>query len=194
MYSDALALARVGDFDAIDPSILLRCRSALHAEYTSFQWKKSRECASVPAIVLYRWQAEIVDLLSREPDRRTIYSVVDMAGGCGKSTFADYMARSYPPGSTPAPRGVCVFTPGRGVDLAHLLEPARMFILDIPRCSGEAIPWAFVENLKNGYVVSTKYAGGLKRMSPPHVVIMSNDPIPDGTFSADRIILLDIKK
>lgn len=33
-YTKALALARVGSFDAIDPKMYLRYRSALHAEYT----------------------------------------------------------------------------------------------------------------------------------------------------------------
>jgi hypothetical protein len=47
---------------------------------------------------------------------------------------------------------------------------------------------AFAEQLKNGFLLSTKYMPEKKVFRPPHVVFLANVACPPGKWSADRVV------
>lgn len=139
---------------------------------------------------LHAWQTKLLARLKEPSDERKILWVYDPDGGAGKTQFCDYVEH------------VCemecqVLQPMKGADLAHLLVPNMpIYFFDIPRVSGEHVPWGLIENLKNGRVISGKYQGANKFFRPPHVVVMSNALPPETTsqtgFSSDRIDIISV--
>ena len=78
--------------------------------------------------------------------------------------------------------------------MAHVLDSTnKVVFVDAPRSKqGEYLQCDFIEELKNGYVFSTKYESRFKRFHPPHVVIMMNE-MPDMTkLSEDRYNIQEI--
>lgn len=131
------------------------------------------------------WQKEIEAVLGGTPDPRIIHWVYDSVGGGGKTSFARYMMSNHPD-------EVQVVTPSRSQDLAHVIVPGkRMYIIDIPRTQGDFVAWSFIEELKNGFFMKSKYDSSMVFMRPPHVVIFANRPPPQSTetsgFSSDRV-------
>lgn len=64
---------------------------------------------------------------------------------------------------------------------------AEYAIFDMARCnSPDYYPWAFMENLKNGWYTATKYNGGMRVFKPPKIVVFMNEDPPRSKLSADR--------
>jgi len=74
--------------------------------------------------------------------------------------------------------------------MAYLCQPKHLFLLDCPRASGDFIPWATIEALKNGHLTSTKYLCVEKVFPIPHVVVFCNAMPADGLLSEDRIFVI----
>jgi hypothetical protein len=74
--------------------------------------------------------------------------------------------------------------------MAYLIQPKLLFLLDCPRASGDHIPWATIEALKNGHVTSTKYTPLEKVFPIPHVVVFCNSMPEENILSVDRIFVI----
>lgn len=141
---------------------------------------------------LFPWQQQLYDELKQEPDNRTITFVVDLSGNNGKSWFAHYYVRNHL--CVDSNRRAQVILPGKKTDMAHVLDPlCRVFFFDCPRSKqGEFIQYDFLEDIKNGYVLSSKYWVYHKKMDKSHVVVFMNED-PDMTkLSADRYHIIRI--
>lgn len=144
---------------------------------------------TVPNFELRPWQVTLKNLLEEPADRRKIIFVVDETGNSGKSWFAHYYTSLI--GETAQ-----VMLPGRKADMAYALKPnLKILFLDAPRSKqGEFIQYDFLEDLKNGYVFSTKYESRIKSYEPMHVVVNMNEP-PDTTkLSTDRFKIINIRQ
>lgn len=132
------------------------------------------------------WQQDILDRLAEDPDDRHIIWVRDSAGGAGKSRLAKHLVLNY--GAIPLSGAI--------KDMAYLYNNQRIAIFDISRAQAEHSShlYSMAENLKNGYVTSTKYVPKMKRFNPPHVIFFSNSLPEEGKWSQDRIILVDLDK
>lgn len=140
----------------------------------------NREKVVVEAFPLYDWQSELNAYLNREPDKREIVFVVDYVGNKGKSWFARYYCDNH--------ESATIILPGKKADMAYVVDDScRTFFIDAPRSKqGEYIQYDFLEELKNGFVFSSKYESAIKRFKTPHVVVLMNEePSPD-KLSADR--------
>ncbi len=175
----ALQSAKDGKIEEIDPELQVRYYATFHRIHQDSLSLK-RKC---PDISLKPWQQQIWTLLLNEPDDRTIIYVQDSTGGAGKTTFARYLSHT---------KANCrIYRPSRGVDLAYMYNPTTSIaIFDLPRSSGEAIPWSKIEEIKDGYLASTKYECRNKEFPPPHVLVFSNHPLPEDKISQDRIKLI----
>lgn len=200
IYSEAIELAKAGNLDDVDAGIRLRCYRTLQAIADEAEWKRAESGICPPNIVLRPWQSALESLIWQPAPDRTINCYVDCKGGAGKSTFSDWLHFHYGLGRTcgrpklgsgPTPT-VQVLHPSRGVDMAYLVRPATVFILDCPRQSSEYVPWATVEEIKNGFITSCKYQSTQKRFARPHVILFLNQPIQEGTFSEDRINVINL--
>lgn len=142
------------------------------------QYLEEREPTEDP--VWKPWQTHLREQLAQIPDRRTIYWVYDAIGKQGKSQLVLwYVSREM---------GVCL--DGKLHDMAYLYQKERIAFFDIPRAGSEHCDhlYRMGENLKNGFLNSTKYTPCVKTFAPPHVVYMSNSPPPDGAWSKDRLV------
>jgi len=81
---------------------------------------------------------------------------------------------------------------GKSADLSYLLNNPRVVIFDFARCESEHINYGIVEQVKDGYVVSTKYEPMVKKFEKPWVVVFANMLPGAGKFSEDRLELIEI--
>lgn len=131
------------------------------------------------------WQQELDDLLSEEPDDRTVVFVVDYQGNSGKSWFAHNYVKKH--------ENAQVMLPGKKADMAYALESdTTVLFVDAPRSKqGEFIQYDFLEDIKNGYVFSTKYESRVKQMNKCHVVVMMNEDPDMQKLSEDRYKIIE---
>lgn len=131
-----------------------------------------------PSIVLRDWQSRLISVLHAIPDPRHIYVLVDPIGGAGKTTFAEYILSTF--------EQVEYYNQASSRDIYYVVQEPKIVIFDFSKCTGEYVPWAAVESVKNGLIFSSKYEGGLKRFARPHVLVMCNVEPPESAFSSDR--------
>lgn len=136
-------------------------------------------------VKLRKWQQQLLEELRKPADDRKIFYVVDEKGGNGKTFFANYLFRN---------EGAFYCRPSKGTDIAYMYNNEKIIVYDIPRSSDEQyINWGMIEQLKDGLVMSGKYASRMKwRDEKAHVVIMANVMPPHGVFSEDRLQIIDL--
>lgn len=142
---------------------------------------------TVASHALRDWQADLNGKLILPPHPREIIFIVDLAGNKGKSWFARYYCDLH--------NNAQIMVPGKKADMTYVMrEECRVFFLDCPRSKqGDFIQYDFLEEVKNGYVFSSKYESRIKRLETPHVVVMMNERPCMEKLSADRysIVVLD---
>lgn len=143
---------------------------------------------AIPDHDLRPWQVYLKTKLEEPPDRRKVIFVVDEIGNSGKSWFAHYYTRLLGESSQ-------VLLPGKKNDMAYALRPGlKVVFLDAPRSKqGEFIQYDFLEDLKNGYVFSSKYESRIKSYEPMHVVVNMNEAPDLNKLSTDRYLILNIR-
>lgn len=157
--------------------------SAVYAKFKSFVMEyviDNTPEVTIPAYILHDWQKDLLEKLEQPPDTRTIQFIVDHSGNNGKTWFAHWYAQNH--------SDCQVMCPGKRADMAYILRTdIRVLILDAPRSKqGEFIQYDFLEDVKNGYVFSSKYESSIKRFRAVHLVVLMNEA-PDLTkLSSDR--------
>jgi hypothetical protein len=134
----------------------------------------------IPSYKLHEWQEDLLKKLEQEPDDRTVIFIVDKGGNNGKTWFAHWYAQRN--------KDCQVICPGKRADMAYILRTdIRVLILDAPRSKqGEYLQYDFLEDVKNGYIFSSKYESSIKQFKSPHLVVLMNEA-PDLTkLSSDR--------
>lgn len=136
---------------------------------------------------LHDWQQELVDALALPPDSRKIRFIVDTAGGGGKTWFCRYYQHVH--------GGSILLKPGKKPDMTYalmsLLEATtKVIFVDAPRSKqGEFIQYDFLEEVKDGCILNTKYESRMIRFKHPHVVVMMNERPDEEKLSFDRYSL-----
>lgn len=127
------------------------------------------------------WQSTLYEKLQRSPDPREIAFIVDRQGNTGKSWFARRYLSMFPDTTQ-------IIIPGKKADMAFIVrEECRVFFFDCPRSKqGEFIQYDFLEELKNGFIFSPKYESVVKKLKPPHVVVLMNERPDMEKLSNDR--------
>lgn len=134
----------------------------------------------------YPWQQQMIDLVERPADRRTVHWVYDSVGGKGKSALATQLFDWND----------ALILHGKLENMTFLYDSQPIVIFDMARTQAECAKHLFqlAEMLKNGHLVSGKYVPTTKRFRPPHVIFMANFECPPGTFSADRLKVWDLDR
>lgn len=92
---------------------------------------------------------------------------------------------------------IYIFSGGKKADLMNNYPEGDKYkyaIFDMARCNTpECFPWNFMETLKSGHFMSTKYMGGCKVFRKPKICVMMNQEPPLDKLSEDRwdILRLD---
>lgn len=138
-------------------------------------------------LILSEWQQNIENIYKTTPDDRSVYWIVDLEGGKGKTLFCKYMQSRY--------RDVCVISATKSADIITLAENYySTYLIDIPRCIGEFCPFNAIEQLKNGFVTDCKLKKSARviNCAPPHIFVFSNFYPDKSKLSADRWKILEI--
>lgn len=179
-----------------EPSQIREEFPEIAAKYPRFvqQYVRDQQPLVVPRMhALLPWQAYLVEELRLPAPDREIIFIVDREGNKGKSWFTHYY--SY------VNAGVYVTSPAKKADMIYALymidTTPRVVFIDAPRCrtddNGQNIlPYEFLENLKDGAMLNTKYTSEYFRFPPPHVVVMMNQRPNMEKLSADRYVVREI--
>lgn len=136
----------------------------------------SRDFVDLP---LRAWQQHVVDICDAAVHPRKIYFVVDRAGNSGKTYLGRYLQNKR--------EAVQILRAGKVADMAFQYKiTTKILIVDIPRSKCEHFQYSFLEMVKDGSLMSSKYESCMKEFPTPHVFVFMNDE-PDSTqLSPDR--------
>jgi hypothetical protein len=132
---------------------------------------------------------EIISLIEKEPDNRTINWVWSDKGGVGKTSTCAFIEHNY--------EGICIVN-GKGADIKNQvikhLEENRLdvLIINVPRCNENHVSYAAMEEIKDGLIYSGKYEGGFANVEHPHVIVISNFAPEKYKLSEDRWNIINI--
>ena len=127
---------------------------------------------------LYPYQSEIIDIIKKEPDERTIHWFWDKKGNIGKTSFTKYLMYHYN----------AVLLEGKKNDILYVasLNDSNIYIYDIERSLEGFVSYGAIEKIKNGCYMSSKYESSVILRNCPHVIIFSNFEPEIDKLSADR--------
>lgn len=153
---------------------------AKYPKYVKDYIKDQAVSFTVPCFQLRSWQETLCSKLQLPPDPREIDFIVDINGNQGKSWFARRYCDLH--------SNAQIIVPGKKADMAYVVnDKNKVFFLDCPRSKqGDFIQYDFLEELKNGYVFSSKYESVIKAFAYPHVVVLMNEHPASDKLSADR--------
>lgn len=125
----------------------------------------------------YPWQKDIINIISKQPDDRSIYWYWEENGNVGKSAFCKHLVLKYD----------AQYVLGKKTDIYHAISDSiKILLIDIPRTCQEFTPYEVIESIKNGMIFSGKYESKTKVFNPPHVIVFANfKPIKE-KVSLDR--------
>lgn len=136
------------------------------------------------------WQQQVLDYVQGPVHPREILWFYDPVGGCGKTSVCKYAAFRLK---------ACVLEWGtaRHIGYAVVSEgPKSIYMFDLTRTRPEEYTrdtmYSMLEQVKNGFVRSNMYEGGVLLMAPPHVVVFSNQRPSVDAMSADRWTIVEL--
>jgi len=131
------------------------------------------------------WQVDLNDRLHGPPDDRSVLFVVDKVGNTGKSWFASYYCSLHD--------SAFILRPTKRADMAYLLPDSfRVLFIDCARKQVESLDYPFVEQVKDGVVVSPKYESRMRFFPNVHVVILMNEDPDMFAMSQDRYVIIEL--
>lgn len=139
---------------------------------------------------MYPWQAKIVDLVTGEPDDRTINWFYETKGCTGKTVLAKYICAKHNALLISGKSADCKFAV---VDF-HKAQKRwpEIIIMNVPRINHDFINYEALESIKDGAFFSGKYESGMAIFNSPHIIVFANE-LPNLTaMSRDRWLITQI--
>lgn len=135
---------------------------------------------------LFSWQREIINIVQKDPDERTIHWYWESEGKSGKSTFAKYLCHKY--------NGVPV--DGKKNDILYCAATfnSDLYIFDFERSMEDYISYGAMEKIKNGFYMCAKYESRPIIRNCPHIICFANFEPDYDKLSKDRWHVVEIAK
>ena len=175
------ATANYGDYI---PSTIAGCDRKIFESVLATEGKLNESICMAErtkSVQLLAWQNELMTELEavRDSNRKVIW-IADIAGGAGKSVLCQWlMSYSQGYGST------ILFQDFDYRNNSFLYSKEKMVLFDLPRTS-KPDNLKFIEDLKNGYIISTKYEVRKKVFESPVVIVFANSYPEKTLLSIDR--------
>lgn len=153
-------------------------------------WEKQGSPKGDPKVeilsTLRPWQDDIITLLLKEPNDRTINWVWDSKGNTGKTSLCKYLIIKM--------KAFYAYGDAKDVKcaLAQSKDLPRIILIDIPR--GGRIDYKLLEEIKNGLLFSGKYESKMIIMNSPHLVVFANRAPDTEKLSQDRWNIMEIEE
>jgi hypothetical protein len=132
-------------------------------------------------VVWKPWQQQLLDMVSNEPDDRTITWVWEPTGKVGKTFLANYLMASGQ---------ATLLEMGKKADLAYILSKdlKRTVLIDLTRKVEDHMDglYSLAEGLKNRRMISPKYDSTILTFGKKHVIFFANFSPNMTAWSADR--------
>lgn len=136
----------------------------------------------------YGWQLNVMEIIKKKPDNRSIHWFWEPIGNIGKTTLCKYLVEKH--GAT--------IVSGKGSDMFYNIikrpRNRKLIIVDLPRRQLEYINYGAIEQIKNGLIFSGKYESCQLVFNCPHVIVFANAPPNREEMSADRWKVHDIRE
>lgn len=173
----------------IDLQSLRELHSEVFAKYPRFCIDYVNDHQPVQPVVchpLRTWQQELNAKLNLQAHDREVIFLVDLIGNTGKTWFARYYCSNHVSAQ--------IILPGKKADMAYVLrQDIRVLFVDAPRSKqGEYLQYDFLEEVKNGFVFSSKYESRVKTLASCHVVVSMNEMPDMSKLSQDRYHIIEI--
>ncbi len=138
------------------------------------------------------WQLAIVNLLKLAADSRSIHWYWESDGNVGKSFLAKYIYLKYN-AIVASGSKANVYNQINIWMTANAEQSPKVIILDIPRQDFGYFNYAMLEEMKNGFIYSGKYEGGVCAFESPHIICFANKPPnSQNKLSDDRLVTTEI--
>lgn len=162
------------------PEMAIKYFNATKTLYNMYKEKKAKEsfAKDLSAIKPLEWQNDILNIISKDPDPRKIYWITDPLGNTGKSHLALLLTCKY---------GGITFSNADTKDIAYAYKGQSIVVFDLARSLEKSVNYEAMEQIKNGYMFSTKYESIEKIYKRPHVFVFSNFAPATGKLSVDRL-------
>lgn len=164
------------------------------AEASRFKPYEKAVMETVYKYVVWRpWQQNVIDIVAGPVDARKIYWFWEPEGNSGKSFLTKWLYMNHR----------CVVGGGKKADVFHQVAKAleedpnawpQLILLDIPRSAQKYCSYGAIEDLKNGFVNSGKYEGGVFAFPAPHVLVFANEEPEYEEMSMDRWVVKRLRK
>lgn len=137
----------------------------------------------LPADSLRPWQRRVVEFCNAPVDPRRILFVVDERGNSGKTYLGRFLFGNH--------EKVQVIRAGRVADMALIYSATtKILVVDVPRQRVDTLQYSFLEQVKDGMLLSAKYESQMKIFPPPHVIVFMNEDPDMKALSEDRYKIL----
>lgn len=139
------------------------------------------------------WQLKLVDILSSDPDPRSVYWIWEPKGRAGKTSFQKWWVSNHDD---------TLVLSGKAADMKNGIVtwieqhkvPPRTIFCNIPRSVEEKyVSFTGLEEVKDMLFYSGKYEGGMVNGASPHLIIFANWAPDTHNMSADRWKICRIK-
>lgn len=146
-------------------------------------------------IELYDWQHDIINMLDKEPDDRSIYWFFSEDGDKGKTTFQKWYHLKYKDkydilcldgSSSDMKNGIIQFMKN------NENRTPEIIFMNIPKNKGNDISYTGLETIKDMWFYSGKYEGGMVNGPRPHLLVFANKP-PNYDKMTNRFIAKELK-
>lgn len=133
---------------------------------------------------LYEWQYDVLEIIKKEPDDRSIYWFWERKGNVGKTCFTKYLMYHYN----------AIILEGKKNDILYVasLNESYLYIYDIERTLEGRVSYGAIEKIKNGCYMSGKYESSTVLRNNPHIIVFANFPPDLNAVSLDRWIIKKI--
>lgn len=127
--------------------------------------------------VLKPWQEKVIQNLQKDNDRY-IWWYWDEIGNIGKSALCKYMFVNLK---------AEIFKNAKSGDIGYAVsDQPKICIFDFSRSQEDYVNYGILEDLKNGFVFSSKYESKAKVFNSPSVIVFANFEPDCKKMSADR--------
>lgn len=135
---------------------------------------------------LKNWQKDLIKIIEKEPNDRTIHWYWETKGNTGKTTFSKYLCHKYE----------AVPLEGKKNDILYCAAEfeSNIYIWDLERTMEDYVSYGALEKIKNGLFMCAKYESKPIIRNPPHIIVFANFKPDENALSKDRWNIVEIKE